>query len=632
MFVLLMQFLWRYIDDLVGKGLQLKVIAELLIYTSASLVSLALPLSILMSSLMAFGSLGEYYELTAMKSSGISLQRILRPLIIFVVLISIGAFFFSTNVLPITNLKMRALLWDVRQQRPELQIREGEFYNGVDNYSIRISKRNPQTNMLYDLKIYDHTQKRGNISVIVADSGSMKMTSDERNLLITLYDGVGYSEVEENRRKFPKTYPQRMDKFKKQRIVIELTGFGLQRSDEALFRNDYQMMSLKQLTKVEDSLKSDLKLRENQFVKTLLAYNYFKLKKFRSREFINRINDPLHAQESSPVVNIDSLFASLPAATKAAMINTVLINARSTKSYVESSVENLKYKKKLLRRHEIEWHRKFTLSIACLIFLFIGAPLGAIIRRGGLGMPTVVSVLLFIFYYIVSLTGEKVVRESILTSFQGMWLSSFILLVIGIFLTYKATTDSAIFNVDVYLKFFTRILGIEKTTLLEKKIYLTGKFDYTEIERESLIELFEKLIRLSAITREDVKSGNKLKNLIKSYPELDTNKGENFGYLGILYNGIFEDSINSKWVKISYIKTKFAELPYVNFDISKNLIPGKVRMILAILFPIGIMVMTVNVLRTIAVTRKLGRIEQLSRSIINGLNNPTLLSELDTQL
>ena len=247
-------------------------------------------------------------------------------------------------------------------------------------------------------------------------------------------------------------------------------------------------------------------------------------------------------------------------------------------------------------------------------------------------MPTVVSVLLFIFYYIVSLTGEKVVRESILTSFQGMWLSSFILLVIGIFLTYKATTDSAIFNVDVYLKFFTRILGIEKTTLLEKKIYLTGKFDYTEIERESLIELFEKLIRLSAITREDVKSGNKLKNLIKSYPELDTNKGENFGYLGILYNGIFEDSINSKWVKISYIKTKFAELPYVNFDISKNLIPGKVRMILAILFPIGIMVMTVNVLRTIAVTRKLGRIEQLSRSIINGLNNPTLLSELDTQL
>lgn len=632
MFVLLMQFLWRYIDDLVGKGLQLKVIAELLIYTSASLVSLALPLSILMSSLMAFGSLGEYYELTAMKSSGISLQRILRPLIIFVVLISIGAFFFSTNVLPITNLKMRALLWDVRQQRPELQIREGEFYNGVDNYSIRINKRNPQTNMLYDLKIYDHTQKRGNISVIVADSGSMKMTSDERNLLITLYDGFGYTEVEEDRRKFPKTYPQRMDKFKEQRIVIELTGFGLQRSDEALFRNDYQMMSLKQLTKVEDSLKSDLKLRENQFVKTLLAYNYFKLKKFRSREFVTGINNPGHAQESSTVINIDSLFASLPVATKAAMINTVLINARSTKSYVESSIENLKYKKKLLRRHEIEWHRKFTLSIACLIFLFIGAPLGAIIRKGGLGMPTVVSVFLFIFYYIVSLTGEKVVRESILTSFQGMWLSSFILLVIGIFLTYKATTDSAIFNVDVYLKFFTRILGIEKTTLLEKKIYLTGKFDYTEIERESLMELFEKLIRLSAITREEIKSGIKIKNLIKNYPELDINKGENFEYLGILYNGIFEDSINSKWVKISYIKGKFAELPYVNFDISKNLIPGKIRKILAIVFPVGILVMTVNVLRTMAVTRKLARIEQLSRSIINGLNNPTLLSELDTLL
>ncbi len=632
MFVLLMQFLWRYIDDLVGKGLELKIIAELLVYTSASLVALALPLSILMSTLMAFGSLGEFYELTAMKSSGISLQRIMFPLIIFVFFISIGAFFFSTNVLPFTNLKMRALLWDVRQQRPELQIREGEFYNGVDGYSIRINEKNPQTNILYDLKIYDHTSKRGNVSVIVADSGYMKMTVDERNLIITLWNGYSYNEQEEDRRKQPKTYPHRMDKFKEQRIVIELTGFGLQRSDENLFKNDYQMMSLKQLTKVEDSLRWDLKLRENQFINTLLAYNLFKVRsKKESRVFDTGMNISSGRDQPS-VLNIDSLFQTFSLSDRIDIINGVMTKVRSTKSYVESSCENLKYKRKLLRRHEIEWHRKFTLSIACLIFLFIGAPLGAIIRKGGLGMPTVVSVLLFIFYYVISLTGEKVVRESVLKSYQGMWLSSFILLIIGIFLTYKATTDSAIFNIDIYLRFFAKILGIEKTTMLEKKIHLTGKFDYSEIEREKLIESFDRLIGLSVKCRNEILQNLQFKNMIRNYPSLDTQTGKSFEELGVLYNHIFDNSINSRWVRISYIKSKFAEFPYINFQVQQNIIPKAVKRAMAIIFPVGLTVLIVNVFRKYYIVKKLATMDKLSRSIINGLNNPTLISELEYQL
>jgi lipopolysaccharide export system permease protein len=632
MFVLLMQFLWRYIDDLVGKGLELKIIAELLVYTSASLVALALPLSILMSSLMAFGSMGEFYELTAMKSSGISLQRIMSPLIIFVVLISVGAFFFSTNVLPYTNLKMRALLWDVRQQRPELQIREGEFYNGVDGYSIRINEKNPQTNILYDLKIYDHTSKRGNVSVIVADSGYMKMTSDERNLIINLWNGYSYNEQEEDRKKQPKTYPHRMDKFKEQRIVIELTGFGLQRSDENLFKNDYQMMSLKQLSKVEDSLQWDLKLREKQFIKTLLAYNLFKVRSVKHPQSFNPIVSINSTKDNPSIVNMDSLYNTLSLSDKINVINSVMTNVRSTKSYVESSCENLKYKRKLLRRHEIEWHRKFTLSIACLIFLFIGAPLGAIIRKGGLGMPTVVSVLLFIFYYVISLTGEKVVRESVLQSYQGMWLSSFILMIIGIFLTYKASTDSVIFNIDIYLRFFAKLFGIEKTTMLEKKIYLTGKFDYTEVDKDKLIESFGRLIDLSIKNKNEILQHLKIKNIIKSYPSLDINTGESFGKLGVLYNFIFDSSINSRWVRISYIKSKFAEFPYVNFEVQQNKIPKVIIKTMAVIFPVGVIVMTINVFRKFYVARKLGVIEKLSQSIINGLNNPTLISELENQL
>ncbi len=632
MFVLLMQFLWRYIDDLVGKGLELKIIAELLVYTSASLVQLALPLSILMSSLMAFGSLGEYYELTAMKSSGISLQRIMFPIIIFVILICFGAFFFSTNVLPFTNLKMRALLWDVRQQRPELQIREGEFYNGVDGYSIRINERHPQTNILYDLKIYDHTSKRGNVSVIVADSGYMKMTGDERNLIINLWNGYSYTEQEEDRRKIPKTYPHRMDKFKEQRIIIELTGFGLQRTDENLFKNDYQMMSLKQLSKIEDSLKWDLKLRETQFIKTLLVYNLFKVRNVKKPHLIRGEVSISPGTSRSTVIDIDSIYQYLSLPEKKDIIHRVMTNVRSAKSYVESSCENLKYKRKILRRHEIEWHRKFTLSVACLIFLFIGAPLGAIIRKGGLGMPTVVSVLLFIFYYVISLTGEKVVRESVLESYQGMWLSSFILLIIGIFLTYKATTDSVIFNIDIYLRLFSKLLGFEKTTMLEKKIHLAGKFDYTEIEKERLIEAFERLKKLSVKIRAEILKNLKFKNLIKHYPKLDIPIGEEFARFDLLYNFIFDSSVNSRWVRISYIKTKFAEFPYINVKVQQYLFPKRVQIAMAIIFPVGIAVFLVNIVRKLHVARKLSLTEQLSQSTINGLKNPTLISELETQL
>ncbi len=620
-----MQFLWRYIDDLVGKGLELKIIAELLIYTSASLVSMALPLSILMSSLMAFGSMGEFYELTAMKSSGISLQRIMMPLIFFVVIISIGAFFFSNNVLPYTNLKMRALLWDVKQQRPELQIREGEFYNGIDDYSIRINKRNPQNSILYGLKIYDHTQKRGNVSVIVADSGYMKITTDERNLLVNLWSGYSYNEVEEDRRKIPKTYPHRMDKFREERIIIELTGFGLQRSDEMLFKNDYQMMSLTQLSQVRDSLTNDLHLRERQFAKTLLTFNLFKIRNYKRA----RPDTSSQMKHSTEITNVDSLFQTLDIQRQSEMLLNIMNTVRSTKSYVESTCENLKYKKKLLRRHEIEWHRKFTLSIACLIFLFIGAPLGAIIRKGGLGMPTVVSVFMFIFYYIVSLTGEKIVRESIVPSLQGMWMSSFVLLIVGIFLTYKATTDSAIFNIDNYTRFFTRLFGFEKISILDKKMHLLGKFEFTEIEKEKVISTFHSMIDLTDKSIRDISEHIKLKNLVKSDFEIIT--GENFRKFGDLYNSFFDSLLTSKWMRISYLKNLISDFPYIPFENAYS-IPNRIKLALKIVFPAGIIYLFYINIRQKIILKRLIKVKKLTQTVLSVFDNPGFLSELEMQL
>ena len=258
MFILLMQFLWRYIDELVGKGLNFSVVGELMAYASASLVPLALPLSVLLSSLMTFGGMGEHYELTALKSSGISLRRIMMPVIVLSLFISIGAFLFANNVLPVTNLKMKSLLYDVRQQRPEVQITEGIFYNGIDNYSIRVGRKDPVTNKLFNIMIYDHTSRRGNVSVTVADSGHMQMTTDRRNLIVTLWNGHVYTELEDDKRSQQKSYPSRTDNFREQRIVIAMTGFELERSDESIFKNSYQMLNVSQLSHITDSLSKEL--------------------------------------------------------------------------------------------------------------------------------------------------------------------------------------------------------------------------------------------------------------------------------------------------------------------------------------------------------------------------------------
>jgi len=457
-FLLLMQFLWKYIDDLVGKGLDIMVIAELLLYTSASLIPMALPLAILLAALMTFGNLGEHFELTALKAAGVSLQRIMFPLIMLIVMISIGAFFFSNNMLPYTNLKMRTLLYDVQHQRPELQIMEGTFYNGIENYSIKIAEKEPETELLKGIKIYDHTDRKGNTSVTVADSGYMKMTGDEQYLILTLYNGRNYIELESDKRGDQRTFPMRRDDFQKQVIFIELTGFGLNRSDENLFKNSYQMMNLDQLEEISDSLSQQIDKSQERFYKQMRLANYNKAERAyqpRKSELDTSTFKTIH-------VKPDSLFSSLTLEEKNRALTQAVSFARTAKNQLNSQFIGVDNKIRRLRKYEIEWHRKFTLSFACLIFFFIGAPLGAIIRKGGLGMPAVISILFFVLYYVISLSGEKFVREDMIRPYQGMWISSFILFPLGVFLTYKATTDSVIMNIDTYLEGFKKAFNFLK--------------------------------------------------------------------------------------------------------------------------------------------------------------------------
>lgn len=460
-----MQFLWKWIDDLVGKGLELDVIAELLLYASVSLVPMALPLSILLSSIMTFGNMGEYNELLALKSAGVSLQRIMTPLIVLVIFISIAAFFFANNVLPYTNLKMGSLLYDIRHQRPELNIKAGIFNNEIDGYSIKIKEKDNSTNLMHKIMIYNHTNNNGNLNVTVADSGYMRLTADEQYLIFTLYNGFSYNEMRFDRnKKYKYNYPHRRDKFEEELIIIDMSGFEFTRTDEKLFRQNYQMLNLNQLAYAIDSLENKLDERRRNFNKNLNKTYYFKKEVKDSARKAKLLENKDSIIEMA--ISFEDNFSDLSYSNKMKVIDVAQNYARTTKTYMSSMSSNTLAQQKWIRRHQVEWHKKLTLSFACFILFFIGAPLGAIIRKGGIGMPTVVSVLFFIMYYILSISGEKYVRSGVLQPEIGMWISSAVLLPLGIFLTYKATTDSVILKVDTYFAFFKRIFNSKKESII----------------------------------------------------------------------------------------------------------------------------------------------------------------------
>jgi lipopolysaccharide export system permease protein len=451
--ILILQFLWMYVDELAGKGLDFKILTELLYHFALTFVPMALPLAILLASLMTFGNMGEFSELSALKSSGIPLQRIMLPLMILIAFIAIISFFFSNNVLPYSTQKARTLLYDIRRKKPDINIQAGTFYNGVPDFSIKITTKDPVTNRLNDLLIYDHRDKRGNTSVILADSGYMKATPDGTGLIMILYNGYSYSEIEEkNVSASERKFPSRKDYFKEQSIVISLSGFDLERSEDGLFRTNSAMLNIEQLSFNIDSMSNRFQERQNE------VFREFNNTMVFSRRFIPYVPPGQEKKDTlKPEFNPDVLFDSLSLGEKRQVLGRAITTTKDGNSYLSQSIESMHYELKAIKKYEAEWNKKLTMSFACLVFFFIGAPLGAIIRKGGLGTPAVISIFFFVIYYVLSLSGEKLVEENVVGTFAGMWASSYILLPIGVFLTYKATTDSVIMNIDTYLVFFTKI-------------------------------------------------------------------------------------------------------------------------------------------------------------------------------
>lgn len=465
LFIVLMQFLWRYIDDLVGKGLSIDVIGELFFYAALTMVPMALPLAILLASLMIFGNLGEKFELTAMKASGISLLKVMSPLIILISFIAVGAFFFQNNVLPVAQTKMWTLLYSMRQKSPELEIPQGVFYTQIPGYNFYVESKDRDSGTLFNMMIYDVSRGFDNARVILADSGHLKSADDKAHLFLQLYNGEQFENLRENGSYSQSNQPYRSENFDLKEILLAFDA-NFTRMDEAGMRNQYVGKNMTQLQATIDSVGLRVDSIGAVYAKEIKERPYINVTPVSTR-LVNgkaqevRIPYPAASVKS---YNIDSLFYADQNRTRN-YLTSAIGRVQTIKQEYEFRSFVMEEDRVTIRRHGIEMQRKFTLSFACLVFFFIGAPLGAIIRKGGIGTPLVISVLLFIFYYIIDNTGFKFARDGKTAVWEGVWLSSFVLLPLGVFLTYKAMRDSAVLNIDAYKNFFRRLRGRQRREL-----------------------------------------------------------------------------------------------------------------------------------------------------------------------
>ena len=469
-FVLMMQFLWRYIDELIGKGLSMEVMAQFFWYMSLMLVPQALPLAILLSSLITFGNLGESSELTAIKSAGISLMQTFRPLIIISILITAVSFFFQNDIGPKANMKMTQLLISMKQKSPELEIPEGIFYDGIPNCNLYVQKKNMKTGKLYGIMIYRMTGSYEDQEIILADSGMLQATAEKKHLVLSLWDGMWYGNLQAELGRTA-AVPYQRQAFVTKKLVLDYDGdFNL--TDATTLSNNARGKSLAQIFHDKDSMVQIYDSIGLQFYKSAKA-RYYRLHDVSKKDSLLALK-----RAGEKTYRLDSAYAKLSNEDKQNVVNIALGNVRSESSELTFNAMMTSDGDKIIRQHDIEAINKFTLALSCLIFFFIGAPLGAIIRKGGLGVPVIVSVLVFIIYYIFDNTGFRMAREGQWTVWFGMTISTVALTPIAAFFTYKANKDSVVFNMDLYKSLIIRLLGLRTKRHIYRKEVIIEDPDY----------------------------------------------------------------------------------------------------------------------------------------------------------
>lgn len=507
-FILVMQFLWLYIDELVGKGLSIKVILEFLAWGSATMLPLSLPLATLLASMMTLGTLGENNELLAIKAAGISLQRVMIPLAVICGIVSVGAFFVSNDLIPVAYNKIYTLRDDIGKTKDEIKIPTGTFYNGIDGYILRVNDRNDESGMMNGVMVYNHTKNKGNTSLTIADSAMMKMSKDKSYLTFILYNGTNYEETNNKKYRDTTLQLQKID-FKKQEMIIPLENYAFQKSDSSRFNDQVKSMNLKQLHHGQDSIGS---LDSSSKQANLRALRGARALRYNSQLDTTSFRRPETDFEREDIGKWKTISDQIASMEKART------NAEELQAMLTSYSRERYYHNFTLRLIDIEILKKFALSIACLIFFFIGAPLGALIRKGGLGTPAIISVLFFVAYWVIDISGTKLARDGAVGPFHGVFFSSYILLPTGLFLTWKAINDSAIFSAESlknnFKKLKAKIMGYFKKT----RIVYMGTPEFAVAPLDELIKNGYDVV--GVVTVADKASGRGLKineSAVKKY-------------------------------------------------------------------------------------------------------------------
>lgn len=441
-FVFFLIYVFTYMDDIIGKGMSVLVLTQFFTYSFITFIPTAMPLAVLLSSIMTFGNLAENYELAAMKSCGLSLFKIIRPIFAFIILLSGVTFIFNNYVLPNVVLKSSSLLWDIRQAKPTLSIKEGVYYSQLEGYSIKVGKKSKDGNTLYNLSIYDHSDGLGNNVQLYADSGSLKTSADTNYLQIKMMNGTRYEDIN-HEEKQKRTRPLMQLLYKELTVNVDMSSFKMKRTKEDLFKNNHQMMNVWQIDREIDTFKLEIGKRytllRNQFnnyflARTIHTSNVGK-NEVNIREFYRKLNQDEYKRSIENAMNL----------------------VRSSQSYIDTMVDEVSAKNDNILDYEVSWHKKINISFACIVLFFVGAPLGAIIRKGGMGLPVVVAVLFFLLYYVVSIVYEDLVLEGVYAVVFGTWFPLMLFLPLGVFLTYKAAKDSSLFDISNYISVLKKL-------------------------------------------------------------------------------------------------------------------------------------------------------------------------------
>ena len=473
LFIFMMQFLWRYVDELVGKGLEISVLAQFFFYSALTLIPLSLPLAILLAALMTFGNFGERYELLSMKAAGISLLRIIQPLVVFCSILCCTSFYFQNIIAPQAQRQLLTLLVSMKQTSPELDIPEGVFYSDIDGYNIYVKQKDRKTGFMKDLLIYNFSDGFENAHIIWAAEGNMEMTEDKQHLYLHLYNGEQFENLK-SQTISSKNVPYRRESFREKHIMIAFDG-GFNLVDGAFLNERSDSKNMAEIDRSIDSL---------SFRADSIGHSMYKeLKQKTYKSYTLSISDSLLSPKTrtSQTINIDSIFKTYTLAEKERALKGATERTSTLANDWKVKGMQITETDKSIRRHQSSWHQKITLSLSCLIFFFIGAPLGAIIRKGGLGLPVVISVIIFVLYYIIDSGSTRVAKSGEMNMVLGVWMSTLVLAPIGTFFTYKANKDSVVFNLEVYTNFFRWLLGMRPSRHVFKKEVIIEDPNYSRV-------------------------------------------------------------------------------------------------------------------------------------------------------